>query len=218
MSKLRTYCNSCNNLVWHDVSAERKQRQYVHSWGYEQDVVAQILRCKGCDTFLFRLVLHPFEFQDEKDEPEEFIYPERSLNKRPEKFLPMPPHIYWLYKETVAAHNHKLNILSAAGLRSLLEAIVVNKIDNVNYGRNLESKINALAPLFEPGVIAVLHEFRKAGNDALHSQAQSDHLDIHRALNVVDGIMEYFYGVSNSAELYSDLKKPKVRKRKRTVA
>jgi hypothetical protein len=126
----------------------------------------------------------------------------------------MPPSVSRLYQETVTAHDAKLVLLSAAGLRSLLEAIVVDKIDKTKYGRTIESKINALAGLFEPGVLAVLHEFREMGNKAVHAQVESDHLDLHRALFIVEGIMEYFYGITDSANTFQRCKSPTKRRRK----
>ncbi len=219
MTHFRIHCNSCGTETWHEVVAAHTQNRYNSLWGYSQNIEAEILRCCGCDFLAFRSVTHPFEFQDEKDRPEERLYPDRNFTKRKRKFFPMPINVARLYQETVTAHDAKLVLLSAAGLRSLLEAIVVDKVDKSRYGLTIESKINALTGLFEPGVLAVLHEFRKMGNKAVHAQVESDHLDLHRALYVVESIMEYFYGLADSADTFQRWKaKPKTRpkaKRKR---
>ena len=214
MNRLRIHCNSCGTETWHSLAAESKVTRYAAIWGYEQLIEGAILQCCGCDDISIRTVTHPFDFQDAKDKAEEHIYPDRSFNKRRRKFLPMPIHVTRLYQETVTAHDAKLVLLAAAGIRSLVEAIVVDKIDNSKYGRNLESKIESLANIFEPGVVTVLQEFRKMGNKAVHAQVESDYLDIHRALYVIEGILEYFYGIADSADTFQRFKTQPKAKRK----
>ena len=58
--------------------------------------------------------------------------------------------------------------LSTIGLRTLIEAIVVDKIARNKYKNNLESKITALSQYFSDSVIQVLHDFRLMGNKAAH--------------------------------------------------
>ncbi len=213
MNRVRIYCNSCGTETWHALAVETRVTRYASLWGYEQLIEAAILHCRGCDDFSFRSITHPFEFQDEKDKPEEQLFPDRSFKKRRRKFLPMPVHITRLYQETVTAHDVKLTLLATTGLRSLIEAVVVDKIEKAKYGRTLESKITALTGIFDNGIIAVLQEFREMGNKAVHAQVESDHLDIHRALNVVEGLLEYFYGIADSADTFQKWRtKPKVKR------
>lgn len=212
MNNTRIHCNSCGTETWHSIAVEHKVTRYVAVMGYDQLVESAILQCCGCDEFSFRSTTHPFEFQDQEDKPEEQIFPDRSFKKRRRKFLPMPIHVTRLYNETVAAHDAKLVLLAATGVRSLVEAIVVDKLDKSKYGRSLESKISALSGAFDPGVIAVLQDFREMGNNAVHAQVESDHLDIHRVINVVEGMLEYFYGIADSADMFQRWKKkPKAR-------
>jgi hypothetical protein len=215
MEKRRIYCNSCKNSTWHEVVAGHSQERQDDLWGYPQRFDAEVLRCCGCELLSFRLVKYPFEFQDANDHPEEEMYPERGYNKRQRRyFFQLPREIRALYDETVAAHDRDLNLLSIVGLRALIEAIVADKLDNSQYGNNLESKIDALAHLFEPETIEALHEFRKMGNKAIHSRVASDRLDVHRALYVVEGIMEYFYGIAEHVDTFQRLRKKKRRKPK----
>jgi hypothetical protein len=217
MENSRAYCNSCKSNVWHDVVADHSHARYVELWGYEQKEDAQILKCRGCDAFTFRHVEHPFEFQDPQDKPEEFFYPDRNHKKRERKFFPAPRSIWQLYTQVVEAQDRKLTLLSAAGLRSLIEAIVADKIEKSKYTNSIQSKIQALEPYFEPGVIAVLHDFRIMGNAALHAQQESHHLDIHRALYVIEGILEYFYGIKDSADAFASMKEARVKKATKRV-
>ncbi len=211
MKRRRIYCNSCANDTWHEIAAHYEQERVEPLFGEKQNLEAEILHCCGCDLIAFRLVTHPFAFQDKDDKPQEELLPERAHKTRRRKyFFSMPGAVRTLYQETATAHDGKLILLSAVGLRALIEAIVVDRIDKAKYTYTLESKINALSTIFEPGVLDTLHDFRKVGNEAVHAQVTPDYLDIHRALFVVESIMEYFYGVAEGADTYQKLKaKPK---------
>ncbi len=211
MEKRRIYCNSCKNGTWHEVMASHIQEREDDLWGYAQRFDAEILRCCGCELLSFRLVKHPFAFQDKKDKPDEEIYPEREFNKRQRRFFwHLPKAVHTLYNETVAAHDSELHLLSTVGLRALIEAIVADKLAKTQYGKSLDSKIDALAPLFEPEVINTLHDFSKMGNRAIHDHIAPDRLDVHRALYVVEGIMEYFYSIADHAGIFQRLREEKV--------
>jgi len=207
MAKYRIFCNSCENITWHEVVASHKQEREDNLWGYPQIIDSEIVRCCGCYQLAFRLIKHPFEFQDKNDKPEEEIYPERGFKKRKRRFyIALPREVYNFYHETLAAHDIGLALLSAVGLRALIEAIVKNKFEEGEYGANLESKINALSKHFSETTIDTLHEFRIMGNEAIHSQIAPDRLDIHRALFVVEGIMEFFYGIDEHVDMYHTFK------------
>ncbi len=214
MGKHRIYCNSCKNNTWHEVAANHDQKREDNLWGYQQNFEAEILRCCGCDQISFRLVKHPFEFQDKNDKPEEEIYPERGFKQREQRyFLHLPTEVRNLYNETLSAHDRNLILLSTVGLRALIEAIVANKLSKKDYGETLESKINALAKYFNESTINTLHEFRTMGNKAIHAQLAPDPLDIHRALYVVEGIMEFFYGIDEHVYTYKTFKNKKKNKK-----
>lgn len=145
MSKERIYCNACKGETWHESVSHHEYDRHDYFWGSSQRFVTDTFKCCGCEDITFRLIKNPFEFQDTKDEPEKF-----------------------LYQETIAAHNNELTVLSTVGIRSLIEAIVADKIDASKYKNNLESKIDALKPFFQVTVINVLYEFRTMGNKAAH--------------------------------------------------
>ncbi len=207
MQKRRIYCNSCSNSTSHEVVAAHTQEREDSFWGDPQKFEAEILRCCGCDLLTFRLVTHPFKFQDKKDEPTEELFPERRHKKRSERyFFQLPKEVRTLYNETVVAHDRELHLLSTVGLRALIEAIVADKLDKAQYSHNLESKIDALSGLFQPQTIKTLHDFRVMGNKAIHSQVAPDRLDVHRALYVVEGIMEYFYGIDDHVATFQQFR------------
>lgn len=205
MGKERIYCNSCKSETWHESVAHHSHDRYDYFWGYSQRYDSDAFKCCGCEDVTFRLIKHPFEFQDKKDSPTEVLYPDRNFKFRERKFyLNLPKHIHRLYQETVSAHNSELVILSTVGVRSLLEAIVADKIDPKNYKNNLGSKIDSLRPHFQETVIDTLHEFRIMGNKAAHEIEAPESLNIHHALYVVEGILEFFYGIETHAKMFND--------------
>jgi len=207
MSKSRIYCNSCKNSTWHEIEVTYSVDREDDLFGCPQKYEAEILRCCGCDQITFKLIRHPFEFQDKKDEPEEELFPERGYKQRERRyFFRLPKDVHSLYTETLSAHDMGLGLLSTVGLRALIEAIVVDKVDKQYYKNNLESKIDALANTFQPDTIKTLQEFRSMGNKAIHAKIAPDKLDIHRALYVVEGIMEYYYGIDEHVDTFQRLK------------
>jgi hypothetical protein len=158
------------------------------------------------------MVTHPFEFEGKKAKVTEEILPERGYKRREKQFFwHLPRAVQAMYDETVAAYDRELTMLATVGLRALLETVIAKKLGKSKCGPNLESKINALSGLFRANTIKTLHEFRVMGNKAVHSQIPPARLDIHHALNVVEAVMEYFYGIDEHVRMFHVLKdkKPK---------
>ena len=203
MNKTRFYCNICRNETWHEMVAQHKQSHYSSLWGYAKIIHGQILKCCGCDYLSFRLYEHPFEFE-KKVNIIEHIYPTREYEKRKHKFFfQLPEKIRIIYQQTVKSYDNKLYLLSVIGLRALIEAIVTDRLYQSEYETSIHSKIEALRKFFSDEIIDTLHDFRFMGNKAVHElEEPDDELDIHRALNVLEDIMTFFYGVEESAWLY----------------
>ena len=158
MEKIRIYCNSCNTETWHEPVSHYEHQRHDYFWGEPQLFVSDIFKCCGCDDITFRLIKHPFEFQNENNKPEEILLPKRKFKNRKKRyFFNLPKHIYNLYQETISAHDNELIILSTVGLRSLIEAIVADKIDSSKYKNNLESKIDSH---YETGLSITCRFFR----------------------------------------------------------
>ncbi len=208
MNKERIYCNSCKSDTWHEAVASYNHDRYDYFWGSSQKFDSTTFKCCGCEDITFRLTKHPFEFQNDGDKSEEIFYPDRNFKFRDRKvYLSLPKHIYNLYQETITAHNNKLMVLSTVGVRSLVEAIVADKIEPSKYKDNLGSKIESLKPHFPKSVRDTLHEFRKMGNKAAHELQTPELLNIHHALYVVENMMDFFYDIEKYAKLFSDHKK-----------
>ena len=208
MTELRIYCNTCRAQTWHEPVAAHSHSRLDQLFGFSQEIDSSVLICRGCEDVSFRLVKHPFEFQAEGDEPEELVLPDWKHKLRERKyFWRLPKHIEELYRETVSAHDANLTLLSTVGVRGLIEAVVADKISPQNYKDRLDSKIDSLRAHFSAAVIETLHEFRKMGSKAVHKLEAPGSLNIHHALYVIEGIMEFFYGVEQHAKLFSEHRK-----------
>jgi len=115
-----------------------------------------------------------------------------------------------LYNQTINAYDEKLYLVAAIGLRALLEAIIILKVDKKNYKSSLESKIESLRKYFSDETIDTLHDFRFMGNQAAHNFQEPDRLEIHRALNVIENIMTYFWKIEDSVSAYKSFKEKKI--------
>ena len=98
------------------------------------------------------------------------------------------------------------------GLRSLLEAIIDDKISESKPTDTIKNKINLLQKHFSEHVVETLHTFRFMGNEATHKLKEPNELDIHRALNVIEDIMTFFYEIDYNANSFNELKKDKSNK------
>lgn len=208
MERERIYCNTCKGETWHENVTIHEHDRYDYFWGYPQKFESVIFKCCGCEDVSFRITKHPFEFQNKKDKPEVFVYPESGFKFRERKyFWNLPKNISQLYHETVKAHDSELVVLSTVGVRALIEAVVADKIPKEKYKKNLESKINSLKSHFPESVIETLHEFRRMGNMAAHELEAPESINIHHALYVIEGILEYFYGIEDHARMFTERRK-----------
>ncbi len=207
MRQTKIHGNKCTNQTRHEIVAEHRQDFEDPFWGYSKLLQGQILRCCGCDNLSFRLLEHAFEFEEDK-KIEEQIHPIREYKKRKKKFftISIPTKIENLYKQTIEAQDNALHLLSAIGLRCLLEAIVVDRFSPTEYSASIQSKIDALKKHFSQKVVDLLHELRFMGNKAAHEIEEPNGLDIHRALYVIEDIMTFFYGVEDSVWKYNTMK------------
>lgn len=111
---------------------------------------------------------------------------------------------------TITAYDNKLFLLTTVGMRALIESIVEYNIETSNPSQSLKVKIDSLSKYFGEEVTTTLQEFRVMGNKAIHAQISPKKLEIHHALSTVESILEFFYGVKESADRFkrSREKKP----------
>jgi uncharacterized protein DUF4145 len=156
----------------------------------------EIVQCRGCGTVSYRTV----SWDDGDFDPETgdmlftvSVYPHRSAEREPlaEAYV-LPLNVRRIYKEVIDAMNSSSPILSALGLRTLIESICVNQKIS---GKNLEEQIEGLA---KQGVLAsaqatILHSHRFLGNVAAHEILAPEPRELVAALEIAETVLRTIY-------------------------
>ena len=192
-------CENCQNITCHKViysifSTER------YGDGEPRDFIRfEIIQCLGCKRISFKK-----QTQCEAD----FSYDQfgsQEINTTIELFPPrvegrhklknswrLPMQLKRVYDETNTAINNDQRILATIGIRTLIEAICVNKACN---GKNLWEKINNLVKI---GILTIdgakiLQHLRGLGNRAAHKIELPELEDLNLAMDVVEHLLNGVY-------------------------
>lgn len=217
--KLKCECSTCNGNMNHLVLSnilkgysQTFDNGMCEIWG---DDDYQIIECQGCGDISFR---HKSRFSEDmmpwSDGGTEYLYPERSMRNEI-LFTEIPSKVYDIYIETIKSYNCKNYILSAAGLRAIVECICKDK--NILKGRkeysndpksskkevkDLEGKIFGL---FHAGYISKmqiddLHELRFLGNTAIHEIEKPLRQQIELGLDLIETMIKSIYVSTKKGE------------------
>lgn len=172
--KEKYYCRTCKVLTNHSILHEVKTHGEIDD-GYIQWMnTFSIIECLGCEAISFLETYGDSEMVDFDDDGKyeyyvnKTIYPYYLENvSELESLHYIPSPIKEIYKETISAYKANCLILSAGGLRAIIEAICNNlKIRKGNLGTRIDL-------LHNKGYLTLneskrLHSIRFLGNDALH--------------------------------------------------
>jgi len=224
--KFKVYCSTCANETNHIViqsfdtsGSEVVGDEATIDWSDNY----QIIQCQGCDTVSFRHLNWFSENQDYwggddySDGTTSWLFPKRTKGTLKTKdYYNAPNNLRRIYRETVDCFNNDSLILSAAGLRAIIEGICADqsitdgpieltKPDGTTHiirKNNLEGKISGLC---EKGILtksnsAILHEHRYLGNDAVHDLAQPSAQELTLAIEIIEHTLESLYEIPEKAE------------------
>ncbi len=197
--KEKHFCRKCKGPKNHKILHEYSRRGeadggYIH-WSDDYSII----QCLGCDTVSFLKVYGNSEmigFNDEGEPGYVFnkeIYPPYLENgKELDNLNLVPEKIRGIYQETISAFKARCYILTAGGLRAIIEA-TCNDL-NIEK-RNLEEKINAL---FKNGHLSLneskrLHLIRFFGNDALHEIEKPSLNSLSILLDITNHLLSNLY-------------------------
>ena len=163
----------------------------------------QVVQCQGCEAVSFRILSWCSESADYDPEtgqplPYETLYPERKVKGKltqttvVRQYNYLPDEIEDLYQETIGCFKNNFRILSAAGVRALVEGICLNK--GVK-GGNLEEKIEGLAKngILTKDNAAILHTHRHLGNEAVHELATPSNQELSLSIRIIEHILDNIY-------------------------
>ena len=205
----KDYCPNCGIPTNHDVLYSAKTTSSSDDFGWHQNY--EIIKCRGCDNIQFRtiygdesMVGYNQETGEDGYYTESKYYPLNIVgHKRIANSHHMPEKIRIVYNESLEALKGNCYLLSAVGLRAVIEAIC---IDQSIPGRNLEQKINNLSKqkLITERDGKRLHSIRFLGNDSVHEMEVPQKFKIIIALDIIENLIKNLYIIDLIAKQHLD--------------
>ena len=224
---VQIHCVECKRPTRHKIMVSFDHSVSEHDdteqWSVDWSSSHQVIQCQGCMTSTFREVSWFSEDQQQigpsewDDGSRETLYPKRLSNTRPIKeFWNVPNNLRRIYRETIDSFNIDSNVLTAAGLRAIVEGLCatlgvvdgpkeITKADGtteIKRSSNLEGQI---AGLYEKGFLAeesasILHEHRCLGNDAVHELSQPSKDELSLAIEIIEYAFESIFQIPQKGE------------------
>lgn len=186
------FCRKCKGMRNHETLHEGDEIYLQWKENFS------IIRCLGCDNISFLKKYGDTEmvYYNDEGEPSYYtnteIYPKYLESSLELDTFHFPVKIRNIYQETLNALKNDLFILSAGGLRTIIEAICNHlKIKN----SDLSTKIDLLS---EKGYLnnneaKRLHSIRFLGNDALHQVDIPKSENVFALLDIVNHLLENLF-------------------------
>ncbi|HXB23567.1 MAG TPA: DUF4145 domain-containing protein [Gemmatimonadaceae bacterium] len=165
----------------------------------------QIIQCQGCEWISFREVTRNTEDWDHDPETGMQVLEERVEthftvpDRAPMDGVDLlPKGVRQVYDETLRAFDKQMPVLTAIGIRALVEAVCMQRKAT---GRALESQIDALVTqgVLTKASASVLHRIRLMGNAAAHEIKPPQHRALGVALDVVEHTLNGVYVLQRRA-------------------
>ncbi|WP_081760355.1 DUF4145 domain-containing protein [Bordetella petrii] len=189
-------CNTCAHNTKHEILVSVREDWHDGHPRYpvEGRNDHQILRCAGCETFTYRSVATNSEDFDTDETGTLYygktieFYPPRSSGKSGIRDVALlPQKLQKAYSETLAAHNGGQLLLTAMGLRLIIETVCKEHEAVGNLERKIDS-LRSMGILTEAGA-KILHEVREIGNEAAHETTSADSETLGFAIDAVEHML-----------------------------
>jgi hypothetical protein len=210
--RVKALCCTCKLPTNHDILFAND----VHSTGEDGDIQAwvsdQVIKCCGCDEVSFRRTSQCTEDIDLNTGElitTEYLYPNRTEGRLPiDGYGDFPQKTRRIYIETLKALNQNAYILSAIGLRAIIESVCV---DQNTGARTLEKRIDELASagLLSRKQADFLHAHRFMGNAAAHEIIAPNPTELIAALDIAETLLKTIYILPEVVESIKPKAKPK---------
>lgn len=200
--KIRVHCGECKRHTNHAVLAQREVKSHPdeeYHWGETH----YFCQCAGCDSYCYAVA--EWSEGDWNPHTGEMDYRWKTYPRSRGERLPiddvheLPNKVRVMYLEILGAVNAQLPVLTAIGLRALIEAICKDR--GVQAG-NLERLIDGLATngVLSQAQAAILHSHRFLGNVAAHEIESARPRELVAALEIAEAMLRTIYilpGLSN---------------------
>lgn len=202
--RMKIYCNTCKGETNHDVKSTHDQSYHEEFedhgrrfLGYYEETEYRFLVCRGCDSVTFQ---EKWTCSGMHDNNGDVVYsynyhPKRkNLGEREaKKFHHVDKKLNDSYKEIITAFQQGLGIVTAMGVRALLEGIcVIEGIDDkVAWG--LAKKIEKLkgAPNIPDSIIDGLNGLKFIGDDAAHRLNATDKHTLSLSIDLLESLLTH---------------------------
>lgn len=217
-NKTKIYCNICKGETNHDIKSTHAQ-SYLEEFedhgqkfqGYYEETEFRFLVCRGCDSATLQEKWTCAGMKDHNggDLYSYNYYPKRkNLGERQaKKFHHVDIKLNNTYKEIITAFQQGLEIVTAIGVRALLEGIcVVEGIDDkVAWG--LAGKIEKLKDLshIPNSIIDGLNDLKFIGDDAAHRLIATDKHTLTVSINLLESLLTHLYETRIDLERKADM-------------
>lgn len=216
----KIFCNTCNYETKHErlSSHDRSYYEVEEYAGSEQlvwheDWEYSFFVCRGCDTATLQEKYHCVGMYDNNGDDvwSYTFHPERTNRgkREPLQFLYIDKKLNQTYREVIKAYHHGLDIVTAMGVRALLEGICVCEgvCDKKAWG--LGQKIEGLKTSSNiPGsIIEGLKSIKFIGDDAAHRLKNAQKTNISLAIDLIEALLTHLYEAKFNLQQKADLAK-----------
>lgn len=203
-TKVKVLCRTCKHPTNHEILFSKDISDQTEDGDIQWWETNQTIQCCGCDEISFRKTSQCTEYIDPYTgglETTEYLYPSRTDGRPPiEGFENFPSKTRRIYSETLKALNHNALILSAIGLRALIESIC---IEQKTKSKTLAKAIDELADsgLLSKKQVDFLHAHRFMGNVAAHEIVAPKATELVAALDIAETLLKTIYILPEVAEI-----------------
>lgn len=196
------YCNSCQRYTNHDLLCDESESIPLED-GSQIWKCYDMIRCLGCNTISF----HYSECHSETSDPNSRLlsaksqyFPKNRLFRNTiEGIEKLPENTRNIYLEVLASLNEDMPILSAVGLRGLIESVCREK---AYMWKNLYEGIEQLGVdgILSFTQVEFLHACRFMGNSAAHEITAPSKEQLISALDIIETLLKAIYVLPDKAD------------------
>jgi hypothetical protein len=204
--KVKIFCNTCKGETNHEIKSTHCQcyQEEVDDHGqkfkgYYEETEFSFLVCRGCDTAtlqekwtcagmtdkngddIYSYNYHPIRKNRGEREVKQFHHVDKKLNDS--------------YKEIVTAFQQGLEIVTAMGVRALLEGICLLEGIDDKAAWGLSKKIEKLkdSPNIPDSIVNGLNGLKFIGDDAAHRLNKTDKQTLSQSIDLLESLLTHMY-------------------------
>lgn len=203
MATDKVLCAECKKVTNHNIIKEHQASGDAYDGEIQWWANYQVIECLGCDEVSFRQISSSSEDynpQTGKQEIYEILYPDRADGRAPMEDSDLfPVKTKRVYRETLKALNNQTPLLTAIGLRALIESICIEqKVKAKNLAKGIDELVGM--GLLSEKQAEFLHNHRFMGNEAAHEMVAPKPEHLVAAIDIAETLLKTIYILPDKAE------------------